>query len=445
MLTSTHYALFINQRLHYLVGTCIAPRLSPDRYHLKMTELHLAAAYGSPEICTTILSQGVPVDIFESIWGTPLCAASSQGNSDNVKLLLEQGADVDARNGQSLTSLCLAAFSGHLGVLYLLLKHGAELELEDQSGNTALAQVLKRDQTAAARLLLSAHANANHKSASGWTPLHAAIQCGKLELVQLFLDHGGDIEGEGAAGARPLHIAVETKSLPMTELLLARGAQVDTAGSPCLPPIFSAVLANDASLTRLLLEKGANVTGGKSGSTVFHAAAECGTSMVRMLTGYFSLQGSGRVLELINQRDDDGESPLHYAARKGDLETVQALVEAGASIEVEDNSSATPLLLADTQGEKDVKDYLLSRGARATWQWATVDAVLEDGMEIQLRVIARPDHEGQSLGDLDLAKLKEVLEKILDFPSPISQIKLADAQDTDPRSPELNSENAGGS
>lgn len=155
-----------------------------------------------------------------------------------------------------------------------------------------------------------------------------------------------------------------------------------------------------------------------------------------MLTEYFSLPDPGRVVELINQRDDDGESPLHYAARKGDLETVQALVEAGASIDIEDNSSTTPLFLAETQGKRDVKDYLLSRGARATWQLVTVDAVLEGGMEIQLRVIARPDHEDRSLGDLDLAKLKEVLDKNLDFPSPISQIKLADAQDTDPRSTE---------
>ncbi|KAF4793713.1 NF-kappa-B inhibitor delta [Turdus rufiventris] len=106
------------------------------------TALHLAAAYGHPEILQAFMSSGVPVNVearnFEG--QTPLhCAvlahnASLQGGSGEgsrtpqerfrcVELLLQMGADSSSQDTKSsLTALHLAVRGGNLALAHLLLR-----------------------------------------------------------------------------------------------------------------------------------------------------------------------------------------------------------------------------------------------------------------------------------------------------------------------------------
>ena len=55
---------------------------------------------------------------------------------------------------------------------------------------------------------------------------------------------------------------------------------------------------------------------------------------------------------------------LHYAARQGQLEALEALVEAGVDVnQVTKGDNTSPLLIATINGHFDLAMYLLDRGA----------------------------------------------------------------------------------
>lgn len=63
------------------------------------------------------------------------------------------------------------------------------------------------------------------------------------------------------------------------------------------------------------------------------------------------------------------ETPLHYAASSDDVDVAEALIEAGADIEVPDGSIGTPLDNAIGYGCWHVARLLVTRGARVDKAW----------------------------------------------------------------------------
>jgi len=57
-----------------------------------------------------------------------------------------------------------------------------------------------------------------------------------------------------------------------------------------------------------------------------------------------------------------GDAPLHRAARNGDLEVVQALLECGAGVEVRDERGKKALDIAMSEGKKEVAQLLRTYG-----------------------------------------------------------------------------------
>ncbi|KAL8593110.1 hypothetical protein ACOMHN_018036 [Nucella lapillus] len=65
----------------------------------------------------------------------------------------------------------------------------------------------------------------------------------------------------------------------------------------------------------------------------------------------------------VNKRNERGETPLHLAAKRGDLKQARRLIKAGASVNVTDYAGWTPLHEACNLGNVDVAKQLLKAGA----------------------------------------------------------------------------------
>jgi len=84
--------------------------------------------------------------------------------------------------------------------------------------------------------------------------------------------------------------------------------------------------------------------------------------------------------------DEEGRSPLHYAAWNGLLGTMQALIEAGANVNVlSADRRSTPLHFAAGMGHLPCVEVLLRHGADAELldidRWTPLDLARQDLMK----------------------------------------------------------------
>ena len=67
--------------------------------------------------------------------------------------------------------------------------------------------------------------------------------------------------------------------------------------------------------------------------------------------------------QILEARDGNGMTPLHYAALGGNVELINYFVDKGAKLELKNAQLKTPLHLASMNDRKDAAAVLLKRGA----------------------------------------------------------------------------------
>ncbi|XP_065333506.1 death-associated protein kinase 1-like isoform X1 [Cloeon dipterum] len=138
---------------------------------------------------------------------------------------------------------------------------------------------------------------------------------------------------------------------------LLGGTELEAGDSRGETPIFWAARQGNAEAVRLLASAGAKIGAqNKLGETCLHVACRY---------GHASVVGALCLLPLdLDHRDLEGETALHAASARGHSECVRRLVDAGASLDVQDKRhKATPLMLAMRRHHSRVALLLLHAGA----------------------------------------------------------------------------------
>ncbi len=136
-----------------------------------------------------------------------------------------------------------------------------------------------------------------------------------------------------------------------------------TLNRPGSTALISAVTAGKTDEVRLLLERGMDVNmQDKLGvGTPLHWAAadnknQTGTGSIARLL----IKQGARV----DARNRGGYTPLHWAARRGNIVVVKLLVEHRADVNARDNNGVTPLSMAKEKSQTEVVELLRRHGAK---------------------------------------------------------------------------------
>ncbi|XP_045209339.2 uncharacterized protein LOC123560129 [Mercenaria mercenaria] len=272
---------------------------------------------------------------------TPLILAVRLGLKNIVDVLLQH----DARPSQ--TEIFIACSKEDTEILSLLLKkRPASVYEEDADGSTPLFHAASNGLLKTVQLLLSiskenllqcvgaqiydkrriplcvSAPDLQTRNNTGKTALHVAAEYGHTQIIEELIKCGFDVSMTDNVSETPLRLACRGKHTQAIRIILN---QWQLKGLPVDEYAMGLVVKDrDTELVQMLSEYGFNVIfkSCEFGVPLVDAIENGSHDMVRCI---LSNEGSSDI-------EHAGKRPVHFAADKGDIETLKLLVEYGADI-----------------------------------------------------------------------------------------------------------------
>ncbi|KAL8976460.1 MAG: hypothetical protein Q9205_007534, partial [Flavoplaca limonia] len=264
-----------------------------------------------------------------------LAYAAAFGLTSIINHLLDEGVDVNQTNDRGITALMSAAEAGYIDTVRVLLAAGADVNKPDVDGWTALMQAATKGHNEIVQTLLDNEANLEAATRGGITSLLWTARNGFVSTVRLLVDKGANMN----AGPGLFQAAIKSRSSAMVELAASKIGEVgkaDHMGNPLVDVINLGGIS--IASFELLIGKGADLTGAIDGKTPIHVAARCGN--VEAVRSLFKHGVSPNI------KDKDGNTPIHLAAFRGQHDVIEILVDHGADLTVQNNEGETALHIA---------------------------------------------------------------------------------------------------
>lgn len=193
--------------------------------------------------------------------------------------------------------------------------------------------------------------------------LHAAAARGDAAEIERRIAAGENREAADARGRTPLHVAAFQKQYDAARTLLRLGADPNKLETDRYDIITIASVANDLPMLKIALEGGGNakaITSRYDGTALIAAAHLGHAEVVRVLIA------AGAPLDHVNNLNWTAliESIVLGDGGRNHTDTLRALVEAGANVNIPDRAGTTPLTLAKARGYRDMVAILEKAGAR---------------------------------------------------------------------------------
>jgi ankyrin repeat protein len=226
-----------------------------------------------------------------------------------------------------------------------MIRAGADVNEPQADGTRPIHWAVYRVDYEVIEALLAKKARANVTNELGATPLAEAVKLGEARIVKMLLDAGSGTEGANEDGQTALMLAIKNGDLAIVRTLVDAGANVNAVEKvQDQTPLMWAAAAtrNGAEMVKLLLSKGASVK----------ARAKF-TDWPSQITSEPRAQYHAY----------GGLTALLYAARSGCYGCVDAMIGAGADVNLPTPEGVTPLMIALDNSNNDVAKLLLDRGA----------------------------------------------------------------------------------
>jgi ankyrin repeat protein len=272
---------------------------------------------------------------------TPLLLAARQGHLETAHALLDAGVDVNQLSaGDNTSPVLIATINGHFDVAKFLIDHGADPTIASDNGATPLYAALNCE-WAPKSLYPQPRAYLNQK-VTYLDLMKAVLDKGADPNVRLrkkvwYSGYSFDLSGVDEIGATAFWRAAYASDVEAMRLLVAHGAD------PNIPTMKGAGRARTADVERDVREVATTppVPVGGPGITALQAASGVGygegfaANSHRFAPTGMLAAGKYLIEELhvdVNARDHEGNTALHHAAARGDVQMIEYLVSKGADV-----------------------------------------------------------------------------------------------------------------
>ena len=276
----------------------------------------------------------------------PIHLACEKSTAEVVDVLIQCGVDVD-RKHNGMTPLMVACKREHYGIVQRLLQEPTiDIDAVDYNGWSALhfaAFTTSKFATA----LVTKGANPNIMDESGFTPLYYAIRHNNIDIVSALLQSVKNL-------LVPLKLACEKSTTEVVDVLIQYGVDVNRKYNGITPLMVACKRGHCGIVQRLLQEPNIDIDAvdSISGKSALHFAILTSEIVTALVT-----KGANP-----NIRDKSGWTPLDYAIKYSEIDTISALLQSQYQLDCVP-SPEIPLHLACEISTAEVVDVLIQYGA----------------------------------------------------------------------------------
>lgn len=245
---------------------------------------------------------------YNAVESKALFTAAKTGNVAQLEIAIQNGADPNFTNraddGSPFPLHETAKINDHtkgVACAKILLDHGADTSTRIlTTKNTPLHEAASSGREEICRLIIernqiSGEEMAENSNAYGNTPLHTAVRAGNVDIVRLLLEKDFNINAKNNLGSTTLHLCA-----------------------------FLAVSTDKGQ--EEVCDEGNSSREGICGNTK--------TLSVQPHLQVAAILLSNKRFKMLDEKDNNGHTPLHIASQRGCNEMVKLLFDSGASLSI---------------------------------------------------------------------------------------------------------------
>ena len=271
------------------------------------------------------------------------------GSIKLIKHLFKTGADINQKTygkwkNRKLTNAYMmpihyACLSGNIDAVKYLIRKGAKIDDEDFNESIGVHFACKSGSKVLAEYLFGEKLiSINKQNFKGQRCIHFASMSGSVELVAFLISNGVSPNEQTKKGKTPLTYSIKYGHEELVKYLYSKGAENSTMTQK---PIFIAINYGQHKLIPTLIEYGADPNEQYiNGNTPIHIAAmKSNLDAINLLCEFGTF---------INAQNNDGNTALHIAVLNSWAEGIKLLIERGCSQSIENRKYQRPPDLAKT-------------------------------------------------------------------------------------------------